>query len=182
MSEAQLALRPLLSSLISRVAGRDPEQDWTDDPTALDLADAPVEDLVAAKHTMTQLRVALSKISQHIDRLIAQDVYRNGSIRLGDTVYCPSMTSERRLLPGQGAALVEFLGPDLGRCVNPNTVRITDVRAVAEERGIDADLIEQTFYEHTILTEPELAPVPVMKRKWAQQLKDGERLPPKEKP
>ena len=179
MSEVPIALRTTLADLICRVASKDSNLDWTDDPTALDLAEQRVEDLVGAKHTMTQLRKALGQVSQFIDRLIAADVHQHGSIRLGESVFTASMTSCRRVLPGMGDRLIEFLGADLARCVNPNDVRITSARGVALERGMDADLMENTFYEHVIAAEPELRVLPVSQRKWALALEDGERLPPR---
>ena len=165
--------RPKLTEVASRAAAQgdlDP-----DDATLAVLAECDVTELAHVKQVVSDLRRAVGQVAHFVDRLIAADVKTYGPIRLGDSLYTTTFSSSRKVLPGMGERLFDYLGGDLRKCVNPGNVKITGLRAIAETRGDDAKAVEDTFYERTLTTEPELAVVPVGQRKWAQRLKDGER-------
>lgn len=145
------------------------------DPVLEALAAKPIQDIIHAKHSLSEVRQAIGRVAGLVDEMIAADIRRNGPLRLGDSLYTTTRTSSRKVLPQMADALFDYLGEDLRRCVNPSAVKITGVRTVAELRGDSPKAVEDTFYKRDINTEPELAVVPVAQCQWAQRLKDGER-------
>ena len=133
-----------LTELILDVADVE-EFDWDGELTVIDSAES-IDDLWQMEGAADALIRAATSVRNQIRELMRQDVAEFGPIKLGDTLYRSKRDSKRQIIDGMGDKLLEWLGDDLRFAVNPNTVRITSVRAIAEERGIDAEVIEDSFY------------------------------------
>ena len=170
-------LKRELSELIYEVAHIGVEEfDW-DDITVLDTAES-IDDLWTMEATAEALQRATRAVLARVRELMIGDVAEFGTVMLGDTLYRAAPDSQRKIVPGMEDALLEWLGDDLRYAVNPNYVRITSVRAIAEDRGHPAGAIEDTFFE---VLEEDDAPMKLVKMprtrapKYAQEMKHGDR-------
>jgi hypothetical protein len=111
-------------------------------------------------------------LREHINQRFAAHLGKD-SLRQGDEVLRVGSYPVRK--PVDPDPLWDFLGPDARLVIPIERVRITALRAVAERRGLDPEVIEDTFID-TTWSEPRLQVVPITKaRNWEQRLRSGER-------
>jgi hypothetical protein len=169
-------LRRELSDLVLEVADVD-EFDWSGELTVLDSAES-IDDLWTMEATAEALMRATREVLNRVRELMIGDVAEFGSVMLGDTLYRAAPDSKRKIIPGQEGVLLDWLDDRLRDAVNPNAIRITSVRAIAEDRDVDPVMVEDTFYEKV---EEEDAPMKLVKMprtrapKYAQAMKHGDR-------
>lgn len=119
-----------------------------------------------------RLYAAVRTIREYINNRFAAHLGRD-SLRQGEEVFRVGSYPNRK--PQDVDALWDFLGPDARKVIATERVRITALRAVAEQRGLDPEVVEDTFLE-TTWSEPRLQVVPITKaRNWEQRLQSGER-------
>lgn len=169
-------LKRELSDLILEVAEVD-EFDWSGELTVLDSAES-IDDLWTMEAQAEALTRATREVLNRIRELMIGDVAEFGTVMLGDTLYRAAPDSKRNIVEGQQDALLDWLGDDLRYAVNPNAIRITSVRAIAEQRELPVEAVEDTFYE---VLEEEDAPMKLVKLprtrapKYAQGMTHGDR-------
>ena len=137
-----------------------------------DTRENAAEWLWAALEEAAAIIRAAKWVHSQLEDLLERDVLENGSIRLGDTAYYVGSSVDRQMIDPE--ALLDWIGDQLRHVVPASSIRISGVRALAELRDLDPEVVESTFYE-TKYGEQELKKVPVSKRAWAQKLEHGER-------
>ena len=143
--EYRPGLTRLLSELVLEVA--EPEEfDWSaEGVTMIDTAEG-IDDLWVMEGAADRLVVASKKVLAEIRRHMSVDIEELGTVRLGDTLYQSRPKWDRTIIEGQEKPLLEWLAEDLKDAVNATAVRITAVRAIAEKRGQEPEVVEATFY------------------------------------
>lgn len=144
---------------------------WLDQLTGLELGDmlAEAERLVRAARF----------VKARVDEALLRNVEMDGRIRLGDYGYYAGTKTVRRLRDPDG--LLDFLHDQGGReavrkavRLSESNVRISVVRGIAAENGVDPKAVEDSFFE-TTYGEKELKKVPAGQAKWVEDLSEGER-------
>lgn len=164
------------TELIYAVASVD-EFDWDGEPTVLDSVEN-IDDLWALEAATESIIAAGRVVLGRIRELMIGDIAEFGTVMLGDTMYRAAPDSQRKIIPGQEDALMEWLGDDLRYAVNPSYVRITSVRAIAEDRGLPVKAVEDTFFEVLEEDDPPLKLVKMPRSKapkYAQAMEHGDR-------
>ena len=140
-------LNSLVSSLILEVTNADGTFGWDELDMAplLDSAEE-IDDLWIMEAAAERLIAAGKTVLSEIRRRMATDVAELGAVRLGDTLYRVGKKGERKVIEGQEQPLLDWVGEDLRTSVPASAVRITAVRAIAERRGYEEKVIEDTFY------------------------------------
>jgi hypothetical protein len=147
------------------------EEPWPQGLDAFDLA----ESLAEAERIHRIAKLVINRLRAHM----TADVREHGAIRIGDQIYAPRPDRVRRLIDRD--SFIEWAGPDLARCVrvDGSNVRITQVREVAEARGVDAQAVEDSFFSWEDRSDGwTLTILPMGSRytpKWAESLAEGER-------
>lgn len=114
-------------------------------------------------------RAALGVIDGCLEIAVGDDI-----VRVGDDILNVQVKKRRRVRdPHQFWAFVERLGPHAPKALfRPDSVRITALRKLAADQGIDPSAVDDTFFETETL-EPQLTIRPVSVAPW--ELDEGER-------
>jgi hypothetical protein len=168
-----------------------------DDPVVDLLQQSTAEELWLMVGRLDQWAAAAKRLKPILEEYLRRDIKVHGAIRLGDAGYYSGIKTTRKLIDPEG--LIGWLGEDAAEAFNPNTAKITAVRAIADRRyreiyevgwGEDPEAldnwiaarvgaVEDSFYER--VTDDEGEPVEVLKSapasrtKWVQALGQGER-------
>lgn len=135
------------------------------------------EELVAAIDSLRRERAELAERQKELESELASRLV-DKDWRYGDTLFRYSRPATTKVVdPG---ALADWLGDDY-RHVVPLTastqIRKTALWKVASDRGMDPELVDETFLEVTF-GEPRLVEMPVSKAPaFAAQMKPGEYRP-----
>ncbi len=137
-------LKQALGALILEVAevvDFDELEGWT----VIDSAEG-IDDLWVMEGAAESLVNASKQVLAQVRQRMGADVDELGPVRLGDMLYRSGEKFDRTIIEGQGMPLMEWLGDDLKDAINPNSVLISAVRAIATKREQDPKVVEQTFY------------------------------------
>lgn len=137
------------------------------------------EELVAAIDSLRRERAELAERQKELESELASRLV-DKDWRYGDTLFRYSRPAVTKVV--NPAALADWLGDDY-RHVVPLTastqIRKTALWKVASDRGMDPELVDETFLEVTF-GEPRLVEMPVSKAPaFATQMKPGEYRPKK---
>jgi len=161
------------------------------DPETIDLPlnHWDINQLHAALTVTDTWKTAATAVGALIEQAIVADVQKHGTIRVGDEILATKQP-DRRLLPD--VDVIGWLGDlDAVRAavnITARNLRITALRNLATERGLDPSVIDDTFYERPTDVEGEpilkLSRLPVGGRytpKWLSRLAESERVQPRTK-
>lgn len=116
-------------------------------------------------------------VKKQLQAAIARELGEGATYRLGNTIYRAAPSS--RFVVDNGAAMMDWLGDDVREAFNPNYVKVGVLKALAVERGHDAQTIVDSFGHYEQNTDA-LSVVPIDKaRQWEKRLPDGARSYPK---
>ncbi len=140
-------LKRELAEIILEVAEVDHDEfPWSNEGVWLFDSAEDIDDLWVMEAAAERLIAAAKEVLYEIRRRMATDVAEFGAVRLGDTLYRVGKKGSREIIVGQEQPLLDWVGDDLRTSVPATAVRITAVRAIAERRGLDAEVVEDTFY------------------------------------
>lgn len=140
-------------------------------PDAADIPDADLEQLWAWRVEALGVKQASGAVLEAIDTLIAKSL--DGAVARFDD-YLIKARPRRTLKVYDAAVLFEFLADDVAAAFNPNSVRVSSLKAIAKKRGSDPKAIVDSlvYYEEG---EVGLETVPVTKApKYAAGMEHGE--------
>lgn len=175
--------RNMLRDVINAVASwdrRNPDEPYPwDEFQPLPLAEASVYLLDEMLVEAGRMKRAADAVAKRIRDALLADVEAHSPIRIGDTVYASVPDRQRRLVDSGG--FKAWLGEDWINAVrvDAGNVRITTVRQIAEQRGLDPKAVEETFFDwYGEEDARRLQPYPVngaSTPKWAKELPEGMR-------
>ena len=121
--------------------------EWPDEPESAPVfAEFDIYELDEAMLEAKRLAQAARWLERWLEGLAVADLQEHGTIRIGDQVLVARPNRKRVLINADG--LADYLGADWKPAVRlGDNVRITAVRALAQQRGDDPAAIEDTFYE-----------------------------------
>ena len=176
---------PYLATRYEILAVADQDRRRVKDDAPLTLVDedwlpTDADDIYTALLEAERMVRAARLVKTRLEQLMTDDVMRLGSVRLGDEVFTAKPDTSRKLIDPVG--FLHWLGDDWQHAIRVDTpsVRITAVRALADQRGVGAATIIDTFFEEVTAEDapPKLVRLPVggpHTPKWATALEPGER-------
>lgn len=146
------------------------EEPWPEGLDAYELAEALSE--------AERWKRAAGHLIDRIKSVFTDEVVEHGAIRIGGTVYATRSSRTRKLRDPD--ALWAFLGDKAHLAIRADSsnVRISILKKIAEERGIDPQAVEDTFFTWEGEHDLKLNVLPADGKytpKWAKELAEGER-------
>lgn len=105
--------------------------------------DATIQDLVMTRDELDNLSRDIRKLKSHIDDMLKGRL-DNKAIRIGDRVFRGRNTT--KLVPYDEAKVLDWLGDDWKAAVRPS-FRVTGVKAIAEQRGSNPNVVVESLFE-----------------------------------
>jgi len=145
------------------------------------------EDIAIARIPISAAKTATTKINNYADVQLARKIEESGTFKLNGTVFHVNKGYKYKtidlygfinwLLDGAGSvSLTSDLAAILGNTFVP---KLRGLDAVAEKRGMSANVARDTFLEKVIDDESKLAVIncdTASAPKWAVNMKDGDRI------
>lgn len=142
------------------------------DPEDLDGLDVLALDTV--NMGLQRIAQAVRTVRAEVERRIAADVAANGPIRLGDDGYYVGVKRTTKLVDPEGACrwVAETAGVSMVGKAFRLEPRLTVLRGIATDAGLDARTVIDTFFEVTEDSEPSLQRT---RAGWVERLEHGQR-------
>jgi len=147
---------------------------WGEEPFITQDADLTLAEYAALLDAAQRWAQAARRLVSELKTGMLRQLDNGEAYRYGDTAYRHSIRRRRRLADPIGFA--HWCGPDIVRAVNlASGVRLTQVREIAGEKGVNVSTVFDTFFDDELGVE-ELSILPLARApQWVQRLDDGER-------
>ena len=135
---------------------------WEEYPT-------DINDYMTLMNKVAQVKRAINLIEKDMKNRLAHD-FKDKAIKVGDKVIVGKPSKSWK--PYDKEKVMDFVGDDWRLVINP-TFRTTGIKALAEQRGLDPNVIfESLFYQEE---KDDVSILPSSKApKYLQQLNDGD--------
>ena len=149
---------------------------YGDEPIQPELPE-DLEALWHMKNNLASILQAAKAVKVEVEAAMAAQLAPGEAVRLGDEIHQVKTSYRRKVKDKQ--AFWEFVAQlptnSVALLFNPDTVRVTGLRAAAASQGISEEAIEDTFFE-MIWGVPGLQSKPIDRSaEWTKALQHGER-------